>query len=139
MATEYVIDGSRITSLETFYDEIGHVLIPGHQWGRNLDAFNDILRGGFGTPDEGFTLKWSHSAVSKEKLGYPETVRQLEIRLARCHPSNREEVRRMCPTLVPVWARLCLIGWLRSFGTIAPAENKTRTTFALYSTNVRFW
>jgi RNAse (barnase) inhibitor barstar len=94
MTTEYVIDGSRITSLETFYDEIGRVLVPGHQWGRNLDAFNDILRGGFGTPDEGFTLKWSRSTVSKEKLGYQETVRQLEIRLGRCHPSNREDVGR---------------------------------------------
>jgi RNAse (barnase) inhibitor barstar len=94
MATEYVIDGSRITSLETFYDEIGRVLIPGYQWGRNLDAFDDVLSGGFGTPDEGFTLKWSHSTASKEKLGYPETVRQLEIRLQRCHPSNQEDVRR---------------------------------------------
>jgi hypothetical protein len=26
-------------------------------------------------------------------LGYPETVRQLELRLARCHPSNRQRVR----------------------------------------------
>jgi RNAse (barnase) inhibitor barstar len=94
MTTEYVIDGARITSLETFYDEISRMLIPGYQWGRNLDAFNDILRGGFGTPGEGFTLKWSHSAVSKETLGYQETARQLEIRLGRCHPSNREDVRR---------------------------------------------
>lgn len=95
MVTEYIIDGSQITSLEAFYDEISRVLIPGHQWGRNLDAFNDILRGGFGTPDEGFTLKWSFSAASKEHLGYPETVRQLEIRLECCHPSNRESVARM--------------------------------------------
>jgi hypothetical protein len=27
-------------------------------------------------------------------LGYPETVRQLEVRLERCHPSAREEVWR---------------------------------------------
>ena len=53
MATEYVLDGFRITTLETFYEEISRVLIPGRQWGRNLDAFNDILRGCFGTPDEG--------------------------------------------------------------------------------------
>lgn len=95
MANEYVLDGSRITSLETFYDEISRVLIPGRQWGRNLDAFADILRGGFGTPDEGFTLRWSHSADAKKALGYPETVRQLEIRLECCHPSNRREVGRM--------------------------------------------
>jgi RNAse (barnase) inhibitor barstar len=94
MTTEYVIDGSRITSLETFYDEITRVVVPGYPWGRNLDALNDILRGGFGTPDEGFTLRWSKSAFSSKTLGYAETVRQLEIRLGRCHPSNRDDVRR---------------------------------------------
>ena len=73
MATEYVIDGSRITSLETFYDEISRAVIPGSPWGRNLDAFNDILRGGFGTPDAGFKLRWSAAAFSKRALGYDET------------------------------------------------------------------
>ena len=63
MKIEYISDGSRTSSLEAFYDEISRVLIPNHDWGRNLDAFDDILRGGFGTPDEGFTLKWRHSAI----------------------------------------------------------------------------
>lgn len=94
MAREFVIDGSRVTSLDSFYDEIGRVLIPGYEWGRNLDAFNDILRGGFGTPDEGFTLRWSHSGISKEVLGYPETVRTLEKRLERCDPSSRKYVQQ---------------------------------------------
>jgi len=94
MAKEYVLDGTRITSLESFYEEISRVLIPGAQWGRNLDAFNDILRGGFGTPDEGFTLRWERSAVSRESLGYSETKRQLELRLTRCHPTNRDDVRQ---------------------------------------------
>jgi len=57
-----------------------------------LDAFNDILRGGFGTPEEGFVLRWKNSTRSQESLGYPETVRQLERRLQRCHPSNRRQV-----------------------------------------------
>lgn len=60
--------------------------------GRNLDAFNDILRGGFGTPDGGFTLRWLNHEVSQRRLGYDETVRQLELRLQRCHPSNRKSV-----------------------------------------------
>lgn len=47
----YEIDGSRFHTLEEFYDEIGTALIHGSPWGRNLDAFNDILRGGFGTPE----------------------------------------------------------------------------------------
>ena len=71
---------------------MSNVLIPGAKWGKNLDAFNDILRGGFGTPEEGFVLKWLNSSISKDCLGYPETVRQLENRLNRCHPSNREFV-----------------------------------------------
>jgi RNAse (barnase) inhibitor barstar len=93
MTTEYVLDGTRIGSLEAFYEEISRTLIPGADWGRNLDAFNDILRGGFGTPEEGFTLRWVHSEISREQLGYPETVRQLERRLERCHPTNRERMQ----------------------------------------------
>jgi len=86
------IDGTRFSTLEGFYDEVSRILIPGASWGRNLDAFNDILRGGFGTPGAGFILRWTNSKISKEQLGYPETVRQLEVRLQRCHPSNRQHV-----------------------------------------------
>jgi RNAse (barnase) inhibitor barstar len=93
MAKEYVLDGSNVTSLEAFYDQISDTLIPGAYWGRNLDAFNDILRGGFGTPEGGFILRWTHSEISRKNLGYPETVRQLEKRLERCHPTNRNIVR----------------------------------------------
>lgn len=93
MAQEYVIDGTRITSLAAFYDEISRVLIPSAKWGRNLDAFDDILEGGFGTPADGFTIKWSNAAFSKEKLSYAETSKFLEEKLSRCHPSNRESVR----------------------------------------------
>ena len=57
----YEIDGVDFTSLEGFYDEISKKLIPNVAWGRNLDAFNDILRGGFGTPREGFVLRWKNS------------------------------------------------------------------------------
>jgi RNAse (barnase) inhibitor barstar len=87
---EYEIDGTTFNTLEAFYDEISRVLIPGAEWGHNLDAFNDILRGGFGTPENGFTLRWLNHDVSRRRLGYAETARQLELRLQRCHPSNRE-------------------------------------------------
>jgi RNAse (barnase) inhibitor barstar len=89
----FEIDGRAFATLEEFYDEISRVVIPGAAWGRNLDAFNDILKGGFGTPEGGFTLLWKHHAVSRERLGYEETARQLELRLERCHPSNRDRVR----------------------------------------------
>lgn len=91
---EYEIDGNNFATLEEFYGEISRVLIPGAQWGQNLDAFNDILRGGFGTPDEGFTLRWTNHEVSRQRLGYSETVRQLELGLEQCHPTNRDFVAR---------------------------------------------
>ncbi len=90
----FEIDGRNFSTLEAFYDEINRVLIPDAEWGHNLDAFNDILRGGFGTPDEGFVLRWNNAAISRERLGYPETIRQLEQRLERCHPLNRPHVMR---------------------------------------------
>lgn len=88
----YEIDGSRFGTLESFFDEVSRVIVPGQTWGRNLDAFNDTLRGGFGTPPDGFTISWKNHALSKQWLSYGETIRQLEIRLQRCHPSNRDAV-----------------------------------------------
>lgn len=92
MKRTYVIDGGRFSTLEEFYDEISHVLIPECGWGENLNAFNDILRGGFGTPDEGFVLRWENSEISRQKLGYPETARQLRSSLETCHSTNRDRV-----------------------------------------------
>jgi RNAse (barnase) inhibitor barstar len=78
--TVYQIDGNNFSTLKEFYAEISRVLIPGASWGHNLDAFNDILRGGFGTPEGGFILRWKNSKESRQRLGYAETVRQLELR-----------------------------------------------------------
>jgi RNAse (barnase) inhibitor barstar len=90
----YEIDGVRFTTLEGFYDEFSRVLIPGVFWGHNLNAFNDILRGGFGTPENGFVLRWTNSELSRQRLGFPETVKQLENRLQECHPSAQVYVAR---------------------------------------------
>lgn len=65
----YEIDGRDFSTLEEFYEVVSRVLIPGAEWGHNLDAFNDILRGGFGTPDGGFVLRWKNSDRSRECLG----------------------------------------------------------------------
>jgi RNAse (barnase) inhibitor barstar len=89
----YEIDGTRITTLEEFYAEFNRVVMPGFDPPlSNLDAFDDILSGGCGTPDDGFTLRWKNHKLSRQRLGYPETVRQLELRLAQCHPTNRPQV-----------------------------------------------
>jgi RNAse (barnase) inhibitor barstar len=87
----YEIDGERFFTLEEFYDQIDDVMHLS-SWGHNLDAFNDILSGGFGTPEEGFIIRWKNHNISRARLGYPETVRQLKLRLERCHPDNRGTV-----------------------------------------------
>ena len=91
---EYVVDGADFETLEQFYEVVSRVLIPNADWGRNLDAFNDILRGGFGTPEGGFVFIWKNAARSRVRLGHAETARVLQARLGRCHPSNREHVAR---------------------------------------------
>src|SRR6185503_12568585 len=48
-----------------------------------------MLRGGFGTPDEGYTLVWKNFNLSKQRLRHSETVAELERLLAAAHPSAR--------------------------------------------------
>ena len=63
--------------------------------GRNLDAFNDVLRGGFGAfeYEEPIAIVWEHSDKSKSDLGYPETIKWLERKLRQCHPSYISSVK----------------------------------------------
>ncbi|WP_405982628.1 barstar family protein [Streptomyces sp. NBC_00158] len=96
MTATYVLDGRRILTLDDFWREVGEAVNgPGGYFGKNLDAFNDCLRGGFGTPEDGrFTLEWHDHRQSRRALGHAETARVLEDRLGRCHPTNREGVAR---------------------------------------------
>ncbi|MFJ6511823.1 barstar family protein [Streptomyces sp. NPDC091406] len=94
MTAIYVLDGRRIRTLEDFWLVMGEAVNgPGGYFGRGLDSFADCLRGGFGTPDDDdFAVEWHDHAESARALGPAETVRQLEIRLSRCHPANRPAV-----------------------------------------------
>jgi len=92
----YVIDEAEVTGLESFWQVIGEAVNgPGGYFGSNLDAFADCLTGGFGTPDdEDFIFEWRDHELSRRALGREETVRQLRLRLERCHPQGRAAVRR---------------------------------------------
>ena len=46
MKTTYTIDGAHFTNLEEFYNAFGLEILSGREWGRNLDALDDVL-GGF--------------------------------------------------------------------------------------------
>jgi RNAse (barnase) inhibitor barstar len=49
-----IIEGHNISHIEEFFDEIQRVLCPNFtHFGRNWNALNDVLRGGFGVYDLG--------------------------------------------------------------------------------------
>lgn len=80
---EIAIDGNNFSDLEGFYCEIDKILTRNLEWktGHNLDAFNDILRGGFGVHELGEPLhiKWINYNKSKEDLGNETILKLLEI------------------------------------------------------------
>lgn len=98
MSRSATIDGNAFADLSGFYDEVERKLTRDLGWslGRNLDAFNDILRGGFGVHEynEELELVWLNSAVSERQLGNPETISYLEVKLRTCHPSNVPHVEQ---------------------------------------------
>jgi hypothetical protein len=87
-----VIDGANFADFDGFAREFSR-LLRNYAWRGNLDAFNDLLRGGFGTPEHGWVLRWLNSEPSRAALGYEETARRLEGLLLTCHPSQRPNIR----------------------------------------------
>src|SRR5687768_14776802 len=84
----YTLDGLKFSNLQEFAKYFSKIFLVNYEWNGNLDAFNDILRGGFGTPEEGLTIVWKNSDISRERLGYAETIKWLTERNDNCHPSN---------------------------------------------------
>ncbi len=96
---EITIDGNRFNNLEEFYTEIDRLLTRDLDWktGHNLNAFNDLLRGGFGVHEYGEELHitWINAAKSKTDFGYDATVRYWEQVMKICHPDNRANVQKL--------------------------------------------
>ena len=69
----FTIDGRRFSNMAGFYDEVERVFTFGLDWkmGRNLNAFNDILRGGFGRHECGqpIHIRWLAYEKSFRDLG----------------------------------------------------------------------
>jgi hypothetical protein len=88
-----VIDGATFSDFEGFQRAFS-ALLKDYEWHGNLDAFDDILCGGFGTPASGWILRWVNSDRSRGALGYDAAVKRLESLLSTCHPSNVRLMRR---------------------------------------------
>lgn len=93
-----VIDGNKFSDLEGFYTEIDKLLIKDLDFkaGHNMDAFNDLLRGGFGVHEYGETLHitWINFAKSKQELGYKATKDYYQEILKNCHQTARESIEK---------------------------------------------
>ena len=77
----FIIDGRRFSNMKGFYQEVEAVFTAGLSWhiGDNLDAFNDVLRGGFGRHEYGepIHIRWISYDKSIRNLG-KETMDEIE-------------------------------------------------------------
>ncbi|MEG0686988.1 MAG: barstar family protein [Erysipelotrichales bacterium] len=81
----FIFEGKEITNEGELYKVVEKELTSCLDWkiGRNLDAFNDVLCGGFGVHDyrEPIKIIWKNYEYSKQHLGLELTLRILEIML----------------------------------------------------------
>jgi RNAse (barnase) inhibitor barstar len=86
---EIIIDANQFSDLAGFAEHFSQVALKGqHRWHGNLNAFNDILRGGFGTPEGGFTVVWRNHQKSRQDLA--QTFDTL-LEIIRAHGPGGEE------------------------------------------------
>ena len=81
-----VIEGSQIQDISSFYEEINRVFMQNEDWklGESLDAFSDLLYGGFGEikGNEPVQFIWKDINKSKQSLGVEATKVFYEEKLA---------------------------------------------------------
>lgn len=95
MKKTFTIYGDNFSDFQSFTKEFSfNVLSNKHNWNGSLDAFNDILRGGFGDIEENDEIEiiWKNSKKSITDLSYHETIKKLNEKYEKCHPTNKEFV-----------------------------------------------
>lgn len=94
MTEQIEIDGSAINDIASFYKEINRVFMVGESWqiGQSLDAFNDLLFGGYGALQgaESVDLVWHHLDHSRKALGYQTTRAYYLDKLRPESPYNKQ-------------------------------------------------
>lgn len=103
MAKVIIIEGAAIHDIASFYAEINRVFMAVEDWqlGHSLDAFNDLLYGGFGIMggNEPVVLVWRNMDHSREALGYDTTKRYYEERLLPGAPFQQDYFREKLAAL----------------------------------------
>lgn len=85
---ELTINGDNFQDIEGFYEELNRLVMKEENWklGVSLDAFNDLLYGGFGVIKEYDELEiiWLNSEKSRKDLGLETTKSYYQHKLE--HP-----------------------------------------------------
>ena len=96
---EFTIDGRHFSDMDGFYDEIKQMFtsVLDRGIGRNLNAFNDILRGGFGRHEYGnpIHIKWLFCEKSVRDLGKETMDTIVEIILDTDHSGHDYTLERL--------------------------------------------
>ena len=89
----FILDGNNFSDMEGFYNEIDKLLTKDLSWqtGHNLNAFDDLLSGGFGVHEynEPITIRWINFDKSKTALGEEMVLILLEIML-NCNETDHD-------------------------------------------------
>ena len=97
----YIIDGSKAHTWPEIVASI-NAFIPNSEWqGNSLDALDDILYGGYGTPDK-FIVIWKASEVSRKTLGLTETLAHFKNMPALQHLDAAGQMNPRSKTLFEV-------------------------------------
>lgn len=102
MKKEIIIDGNNFSTLEEFYNEVDRKFTKelDFKTGHNLNAFSDILTGGFGVHEyeESIKVIWSNAQKSEINFGWDATIEFLNNKIKTCHSSDidvvKEDIKR---------------------------------------------
>jgi RNAse (barnase) inhibitor barstar len=97
------LNGAHIHDIPSFYAEVNAVFMANESWrlGESLDAFNDLLYGGFGAlaGSEPVTLVWRDAKRSRAALGFEVTRRYYQDKLAQPERFNVAYFQRQLAAL----------------------------------------
>jgi RNAse (barnase) inhibitor barstar len=90
---QIILEGKNICDIPSFYKEINRVFMQNEDWklGESLDAFNDLLFGGFGIIKglPNIQLIWNNIEISSQILGYDTTIVYYLKKLEPGSPYNK--------------------------------------------------
>lgn len=94
MVKQIQIEGNAVNDIASFYAEINRVFMAAESWviGHSLDAFNDLLFGGYGALQgaQEVELVWHNMDHSRQALGYQTTRAYYLDKLKPGSPYNKK-------------------------------------------------